>query len=89
MQPNAIRYSSNFLGLRITFRVGLGSGVGVGLGSGVRVWFRVRVGIRVRVGQGCPVPSHYPIFMSLFMRNLISLIEMLGGQDCSLCTTHP
>ena len=75
MQRNVIRYSDEFLGFRVTFRVELGLGLGfrVGLGSGVMVGFRVRFRIRVRVGfravlglnliQGCPVLSHYLIIM--------------------------
>ena len=52
MQRNVIRYSDEFLGFMVTFRVGLGlgSGVMIGLGSGVRVGFRVRVRIRVSIG---------------------------------------
>src|SRR3989442_816930 len=52
MQRNVIRYSYEFLGFMVTFRVGLGlgSGVMVGLGSGVRVGFRIMVRIRVSIG---------------------------------------
>ena len=80
MQPNVIRYSYEFLGFRVTFRVELGSGVRVGLGSGVMVGFRVR--IRVRVGfrvvlglnlvQGCPVPSHYHNYKSICYTRSVS-----------------
>ena len=42
MQRNVIRYSDDFLGFRVTFRVGLELGLG----------FRVGLGSRVRVGLG-------------------------------------
>ena len=79
MQPNVIRYSVEFIGFGVNFRVGLGlaSGVRVGLGSAVKVGFRVSVRIRVRVGfrvvlglnlvQGCPVLSHYHNYKSIYV----------------------